>query len=918
MTATDDDINKLLRQLQRLPAVQEPLVRGLDGRARIDGVASPIDLARDTKAILAAHPSGHVHASNVHFLNDVHLDARNEAVIRDAIEVAMAPEGPYRIQLSHVVLHHSASLPSMPARPSGSFGTLVVFYASTAVGGDMTASLDGASVHCPSPHVAFLAFDNGCDVAVAPITKGARAMLVFDLIYRDATAKATPPSVASLLTAAQVAATRKRQKTTLRAQVLRRHFMQLTTETLEASENLLVERLARTGCWDVALALVETRQRAHANRHVHYISRVEAERMYTLWAHGGEEDDNGEDRDEEDEDDDDDDDGDHDDRPVDCITACIMIASNALPPVFTHVLDNKPLLSYVDDINLSISKLCLVFWPKQHRLRLLGFRASLRQLDALVIGASTDLYGYASIHAFADAVVDMVDSDVSSLSDNADVPDAARLGRVLLALGDVPLLQALVATIHLRDTDAPLQALLVTMLRHYGWPTFDASIITLLRRPTSELLHVRHGAGLVAACLPLKQPYMREFLVAAYHALLQQLSTFENAPCSSAAATPLLRDMLLIEAHLNRTRDDDQESMYLGARLPLGVVHHISSFLCPGALADMVCHRLPPWVFDPIRVLAPGIRGLRNASVYRAVIDDAVKRVLQISARHDDTNEGWADVLALHLEAATVDDDDLCTRFFATCRPAIGIETIHSLATQCPDTVAPRAVRTSLVRYLVPAVTALVTDNDDSDGMVTLVSKAWAVLEAFDQTDAGLPIVRAVHERWRALETRTKKVAFTSHVMQEWFPVVVTHPHVLRPLLGSMLPVLEAYMTTRRRPTPLEWALPSVYFACDCEQCTAAQSFVADATRGIFSLHRRSLCMHLLARVQLPSRRRPFPDLAVRMDDEGVIELCKAGAKKLRRYERLCSDVDRMRAALQDEHHEPLSKRRRHDDGSAA
>ncbi|EQC34447.1 hypothetical protein, variant [Saprolegnia diclina VS20] len=726
-------------------------------------------------------------------------------------------------------------------------------------------------------------------------------MLLFHLVFNDIDdAPQQPFDTTSALAALLLEASKAHQDATLHAFVLQNQDMPVRFATLSAADKLRMQRLAEADCVDMALVTAIPRRCPDKAR----------DRFLTMCLHlldAGVSDDNDDDDDEEEEGEEDreaeeeanelgKDDADLQHHleafgtlpHAHYILSPVVHPSCALPAQLKHALRHKPLwdlrphLHHTSTIADDDPVRCLVVWPRQHRVRLLGFRTSLAQLKALVAGTSRDLYGYASIPAFAAAVLDMVGSDVDEPSLLCDVPDVLRLSSVLVALGDVALIRNVLAVIEMEKMHAPLRDVVVTMLRHFGWTTLQSAIQDLVQRTPTRLLELSHAAAFLVGCLELEQPYLRKMIVAAYWTLLEMLDGLSAFRTNPSIASALLQDLLRLEGYLRAPRTAASHRMYLDTRLPPGVVDHIALFLRPCALVDVVTTHH----FAPMTVVASALYALRDTHVvsvqsYRARVDRAVDGALWPPVdkskdhnpnRNRNVTTDMTAVLALALLRGSETFEALLDRCLAVCTPTNVVDSIYGLVTQCPGAVPPGATK-ALAACVLEAASSGIRSATTSTIAVDTATTAWQTLQALDAITQADAIVDAVDYCVAALASDHTRPQYATRIVSKWCPVVAeTHelPR-LRRLLALLQPTLEASVAAQRRPSPnmTKWAIPSTYFYCDCALCSAAEAFVHDPSRGVFTVPGNGCsCIHFFARLQ---RTKPFRDLEDVRDHDDLV-----------------------------------------------
>ncbi|KDO25558.1 hypothetical protein SPRG_20676 [Saprolegnia parasitica CBS 223.65] len=614
-------------------------------------------------------------------------------------------------------------------------------------------------------------------------------------------------------------------------------------------------------------------------------------------------------------------------RPQHIIEYVFPPSSPTLPKVFHDMLLHKPVLRRLKRtaplgvfISPSAPTPLIVFWPVHHRLRLLGFRAALAQLGALVSGTSKDLYGYASVLAFANAVVDMVGraADVGLLHDNRNMPDVVALGRLLLRFGNVQLLQNVVG--HAMDLvdftfagDA-LRALIVDMIQSVGWEPLYLSLQMLLSKPSAELKDLVSGAALITSLLPIAQPFMYECIQGCYFTLLAQLVQLQEDDCLGDDEVDLLVDLLRIETHVaSDLVTSDGAGAFLGDRLPVGILQTIASFAKPVELSTLVTTILPT-TFDPIDAIAAAVVRLQDElpaaalQPYLTLVETTVASTL---GRKKSTNEhdpsAWAYCLALLVDTASF--PSALQQFVDVAAPSIVLSTLQSFLTHSS---VPPSTATAMADNIVRAVATVCelpfdATPYDPEALHDAIVDAWNALDKLGHGSShGPAIVDAVLAFW-ATVPHEKRMTVAMDVVAKWF-LKATSRDVMRPVVVAVVPVLDGFVATLPRPRPPSWALTSFNLPCACAQCSSVLAFARDPSQGIFQIPDGHTCLHFHGLIE---RRDPFQDIEVRYPMNGGLALYKDKAQAVRDYKEAHDVLQAMHAMLPPTTNRPAKRQRR-------
>ncbi|OQR98277.1 hypothetical protein ACHHYP_08941 [Achlya hypogyna] len=595
------------------------------------------------------------------------------------------------------------------------------------------------------------------------------------------------------------------------------------------------------------------------------------------------------------------------------VSACAFHTSRAPPPVIQAVLLHKPLRAFVNNHPPYMRELSdrpltyVVFWPRRHRVRLLGFRAAHAHLAALIAGESTELLGYVSVRALAVAVLDLFGTDVAALHDNRDLPDAVSLAPTLLALGDGEILASLVDALDFADFSAAgTQGTVHALVARVGWERLALPLERLLRDRTRHLDDVAHAAALVASLLPLAQPFALEFIKRLFHALLERVAALSEECCFEDVEPGLLQNLLRIERHLDAAPADG----YFTARLPPGVARHIDAFVSPARVLALV--RAQPITFHAINVLPATVLALRD-EMPPALLQPLVEQAMAPTAAADEASgEGYGALLAVGLG---IDSFDTTLRRVAALEPWLAIGALQALVTRAgPELSAGvNAAVLDLVLRMVERFLAAATGTsaDDLANEMNTVVKAFDAVHGLGHPSRLADVVAGVVRRWHATPAAHHE-AFALEYVLPWVTNALPDAcDALRPIVALALPVLTARLATQKRPAQPQWALAPLPLPCACAKCAAIAAFVADPMRGSLTLPDADMCMHFHGVVE---RREPFELVELRYPLDGGIVLFKPAARRIREYDELADGVARIGDILGIDNAAvpPPAKRRRH------
>ncbi|KDO33887.1 hypothetical protein SPRG_01767 [Saprolegnia parasitica CBS 223.65] len=189
-----------------------------------------------TAALVARHGTNTIPAKNI---RTVFVGGLPRRLVKDRL----VPEGPYTVQLSHLALDaigSAQSLEPMDAPPRGFFGRLFVCLPSRYEGGGIAGLL---AVYASTP------------VTVSPITRGVRAVLIFNLVYRDPLvhSRCGPPTEAEAV-AAWIPASAFKFTASFYGSLLTQPSTSLAFDELCAADIRFVAAVAASKKFDIGLA----------------------------------------------------------------------------------------------------------------------------------------------------------------------------------------------------------------------------------------------------------------------------------------------------------------------------------------------------------------------------------------------------------------------------------------------------------------------------------------------------------------------------------------------------------------------------------------------------------------------------------------------------------------------------------------
>ncbi|KDO34048.1 hypothetical protein SPRG_18983 [Saprolegnia parasitica CBS 223.65] len=368
--------------------------------------------ARQAKQLFTLYkksPACMIPACDLTIKNDVAWDELLEDDIFPRIEEELVPEGPFEAILSHLHIDGNGTTAKLlpTTRAKGSFGTLCIVLLSEHVGGDIhvTHGRHTQEVYTGDElYASFVAFYNATTLTVSPMDHGRRVMLVYDLVYmEDHASRDAPPSLAAVSASLASLAKIPRQYYANLAYRCTHQYMLLDFEMLLGVDIAFVQAVADTDAYDIAFCGARKKP-FHGD--LQTMSEEELARDRAIA---------------------------EDPNALMRVTTSDFYPACHTPPVVKACLRARPLGPVVGAIYSE--SLHIVVWPKQHRVRILGWTKAIEHLKLLVKQATSDLLGYTSVDAFALATIEMLGTtDRKDDPKDVDVPNPLDVLPLLRAL----------------------------------------------------------------------------------------------------------------------------------------------------------------------------------------------------------------------------------------------------------------------------------------------------------------------------------------------------------------------------------------------------------------------------------------------------------------------------------------------------
>ncbi|KDO28133.1 hypothetical protein SPRG_20293 [Saprolegnia parasitica CBS 223.65] len=590
-----------------------------------------------------------------------------------------------RFELAHLVLHAAGSTDTSLLQPSDvdgrAFARLIVLLPSHCVGGNISLTYHDqdeewsvATAARPPTGLSFAAAAAFLSTVVSsdPISDGRRVALIYHLVNDKATPDCSfasaPPSQAYALGFLRTLANvpflgAGRVLYRLQHDVA---FDPTGFKALSKADTAFVRALDASGCYDYVLAEASS----HAYPYV-----------FSVIAPDGAD-----------------------------IPAMVLAGATG----FAHTVLGKP-NPHPQHRKLSM----LAFWPRSYRLRLLGIKAAVAHVEAVMQGdAEPSLLGYSTKMQLVEALVYMVGAQTDSGSkyhwdgerrpvaernpmlshfwyDNSTdaEPMTARLLQILLDLNDFRLLDVFLTRLMENEVHPKMDRIWLKFhacVARFGYDALAPAVHRLLKRwATSSRTAAAHVpfwllaslAGVAAdpVCAALEHPEARDRIQCAYRilwdhwdvpSLFREPETIGRFDVTCSLATDarlhLIKNCLLLEDYLTRRAPSPLETC-----LPVPVVDAINECLAPASILDS----MPDDYAAMTYIAAPAIVGPRHLPVralasfeHRLTVVDSVDAILGN--------------LLLHAIYSDADDDELLA-YVGSLRSGMGFPTCTLVAALC-------------------------------------------------------------------------------------------------------------------------------------------------------------------------------------------------------------------------------------------
>ncbi|EQC26543.1 hypothetical protein SDRG_15635 [Saprolegnia diclina VS20] len=525
------------------------------------------------------------------------------------IKHRLLPDDGFYLELAHGAIDRQGRVDVLLPmdRPAGCFGTLVVFPSSTCMGGAITVAHENRTTVFTPPAGAssFLAFYNSCTVNVSPLV-GTRAILIYHVVYLGPTDRDrfVPIAAAPLIARLKKAAASANQDSAVYAFKWRtRYGPELDFSALEPHDAAIVDALCATEAYDVALVRVTVQ-----GRPANAVDASEEQMGLELMTQSFEE---------------------ADERyeilsEVQHMAGIAFVRMGFAGPAITivsalyHPACNVPaelslakiqLTDFVGSRTMVVlargGSPFLIFWPKRHRARLLGFERCMQLLWSSVADGCNMNSIDATVSCMARGAMEMLLAGRHALPGlQRAEPDSHQMCSFLADLGDIALIAAFINTYANVKKHA---SWLFDMLDRLGWEALRVAVLWRLRSSRLEEALSFLGTLIEDNQLRLRQPFAVEFLKEMW-ATVRPTSFFQLA-CIEACPATLVHG-LRIESCIVSASNDNVVGPYLRLCLPNSLIAHIDAFLYPATLLDIVT--ATPHVFDPVEVVAKAIVQLCN------------------------------------------------------------------------------------------------------------------------------------------------------------------------------------------------------------------------------------------------------------------------------------------------------------------
>ncbi|EQC27126.1 hypothetical protein SDRG_15027 [Saprolegnia diclina VS20] len=564
------------------------------------------------------------------------------------------------------------------------------------------------------------------------------------------------------------------------------------------------------------------------------------------------------------------------------IIGVAAFATCHVPLAVTSALIDKPLGKAMDLATYTVrptsspTTICIAFWPRIHRARLVGFRRSLQVLEAAMRSTSRcGRKGDASIAALATAINGMFGDgmdDVIALHGGYDVPDPISFGNTLLALGDVDLLLTFLQdglSFDSRTLDSTT-AWLRLVLEQVGAATVHPALLRLVtaRCTNVQSLHVASALLVSMLCLAGRNGDLKAVIQDCYSAILTALSRgVDGAEPDAEAATQLVVHLLRLEAW----RYDAFGIDACANLLALLKSKHLRRRLCTLDVVAKAVWRVRTDV-SPTH-LAPFVAHVQS-SLWAAVCSDhdgygASLAVLQVF--------GASTKLLKKAVAHVLDRSSL----------EFGMAALHSYTSRVD---VPTVVSTS-----IDALVDARWSSTSSDGVACTTSSTLPFAARHNYL---------LHSLGKGLSVPASnasdaaKRAFAMELIAPWHAMVAaTMPAAARMRLRPALEV--AWTTVLREATPTMhlWQPLHLALPCHCAQCRKVTVFLAEETRGFLYVAEKAMCLHLASVLQRPEPLLGAVTVVSRPSDRTTM-LFKQDGQAVRDEEDVLRAMAQIRATL--------------------
>ncbi|KDO34050.1 hypothetical protein SPRG_01324 [Saprolegnia parasitica CBS 223.65] len=595
-------------------------------------------------------------------------------------------------------------------------------------------------------------------------------------------------------------------------------------------------------------------------------------------------------------------------RALEISSAIVHAASGDIGSALeTHLLD-RAVGTWVGTRSIyNIVSPVLVFWPKKHRVRLLGYRNAVDTLQRAVTSSSASpLLGFDSVHALAAAVMDTVGTALCATTPE----DSSALAAFILT--STPALRVLYVRhmIDLRDETSRRHGRkwLISVLTTFGWESIGPAVVELVARSSTDWKGTVLTLRFLDTLLPTtasyaQQPFFGELVIMCWYALLTNVGSFEDVSAhewqhaiSVDSRLSLLCHARSMDARVAALYDasDAPHVTWLGGHLPGPVLANIRAFLAPAHTLLAVVTKFSA-AFHGLHVILPALLRLDDGRLeapwmapYLALVHAAIESERELPMH------GLSSIFALGAKRgilSAVVQKAWSTHRSRTTLPLLRAINDGMVITSPADVRSIADLVTTTTLALNEAVADVIMFYDgmgyDDTPPVKAVHAALSILAVVSPSHVR-PFVDDVIAKVGA---KSDPLFFVRDLL---YPTIqyldaklltTTNVTVVRaPLVEAVVNALDPFLRATRRSGPTTVAL-----SCRCSQCQRVSSELAKQapTRSIDQVF-RATCDQLRAFVTKwrPHRRISVSFVGAR--NMRIRMLSEAGASARRERDEAC------------------------------